>query len=750
MRNPLNKRILRELKNDFGKYIVIFLFLTLTIGFVSGFLVAGGSMVKAYNDSFEKYNIEYGHFSVDNKLSEDVLIELEKNHVKIDELHYKDIETDTNLDGKNNSTLRVYVDRKNMNKVCVMDGKLPSNDNQIAIDRMYADNNGVTIGDDIDVGGQKRKVTGLVALSDYSALFSDNTDMMFDAVKFGVGIVTKDGFASLNHKIIYNYSWRYDKKPADDLEEKKMSDAFMKKVSQNTNVNTYVPRYENMAIQFTGDDLGGDRNMMIILLYILIMILSFVFVVTIHHTISKEASVIGTLRASGYSKKELVIHYISTPLLVSLIAALAGNILGYTVFKKIVVSMYYGSYSLPTYETIWNSEAFILTTIVPVLILFITNFIALIYKLSLSPLRFLRCDLSKKKNKKAVKLPNIGFLGRFTIRIILQNKAGYITLFVGIIFANILLLFGMMMSPLLAKYQGDIVDNMISNYQYVLKTPITIDDTKAEQFCMSGLKIDNESNGEEISIYGIKDNSNYFEKNVSEGIYVSKGLSEKYGYKIGDTITLHENFGTKEYKFKIKGFVYYPASLSVFMSQQKFNETFGLNERFFNGYFSDEKLKLQEELVAKCITKDDLTKTSRQLNVSMGKMFYMVNVFAVVLFVLLIYLLTKLIIEKNATSISMIKILGYNNKEIAKLYILATTCVVVISIIISLFASTYLIDLIYYQMMKGYSGWLTFYIKPLIYVEMFFIGMISYGFVALLQLRKIKRIPMNIALKNIE
>ena len=45
MKNPLWKRLPRELKSDFGKYIVIFLFLTLTIGFVSGFLVADDSML---------------------------------------------------------------------------------------------------------------------------------------------------------------------------------------------------------------------------------------------------------------------------------------------------------------------------------------------------------------------------------------------------------------------------------------------------------------------------------------------------------------------------------------------------------------------------------------------------------------------------------------------------------------------------------------------------------------------------------
>lgn len=60
MKNPLIKRLPRELKGEIGKYIVLFLFITMMIGIVSGFLVAAGSMSGAYDESFEKYNIESG------------------------------------------------------------------------------------------------------------------------------------------------------------------------------------------------------------------------------------------------------------------------------------------------------------------------------------------------------------------------------------------------------------------------------------------------------------------------------------------------------------------------------------------------------------------------------------------------------------------------------------------------------------------------------------------------------------------
>lgn len=63
MKNPLWKRLPKELAADLGKYLVIFLFMILSIGFVSGFLVAGKSMVATYDESFDKYNIENGNLS---------------------------------------------------------------------------------------------------------------------------------------------------------------------------------------------------------------------------------------------------------------------------------------------------------------------------------------------------------------------------------------------------------------------------------------------------------------------------------------------------------------------------------------------------------------------------------------------------------------------------------------------------------------------------------------------------------------
>ena len=104
IKNPLNKRIRRELKQDVGKYLALFLFLTLTIGFVSGFLVAGGSMKGAYDDSFEKYTLEDGHITLDKPMPEEMRSLFEqKGDMKLYDNFYLDVESSAN-----DSVVRIF------------------------------------------------------------------------------------------------------------------------------------------------------------------------------------------------------------------------------------------------------------------------------------------------------------------------------------------------------------------------------------------------------------------------------------------------------------------------------------------------------------------------------------------------------------------------------------------------------------------------------------------------------------------
>ena len=770
MKSPLRKRLPRELKGELGKYLVVFLLMVATIGFVSGFLVADGSMLKAYNEGFAKYNIENGNFRVKEKIYPAQKEEIEKNDIKLYENYY--IEQTMS----NKSTIRFFKNRKQVNKVCLMKGSLPKKADEMAIDRMYADNNKLAVGDTMKSKGKIWKITGLVALSDYSCLFQNNSDTMFDAVKFGVAIVTDKGFQTLDKKACqYNYSWTYNKEPENEKAEKEVAEDLMENIGKEATLESFVPRYQNQAINFTGEDMGSDRAMIIVLLYMVIVIMAFVFGVTISNTIRNEAAVIGTLRASGYTRKELIHHYMVLPICVTLAGALIGNILGYTVLKNVCAEMYYGSYSLPTYVTVWNGEAFLLTTVVPVLIMLLINYMVLHHKLKLSPLQFLRRDLSGKKKKKAMYLsPKTSIFHRFRLRIIFQNKSNYLVLFTGILFANLLLFFGLLLPSVLSHYQVEIQNGLLAKYQYLLEAPVSAasgneldrlismlefsagtktDNPDAEEFSAYSLDtLPGKYKTEEIMLYGVDPDSDYVKVDTKDGVYISSAYADKFQIKKGDMIKLKEKYEKDTYSFKVKGIYQYSGALCVFMDQQKLNKTFDLGTDYYSGYFSKTKITdIDEKYIGSVIDLSALTKVSRQLDVSMGNMMGLVNGFAVAIFLVLIYLLSKIIIEKNAQSISMAKILGYTNGEIGRLYILSTSIVVILCLLLSFPIEETFMKIIFREMMlASISGWITLWIDPMIYVEMFAIGAVTYAVVAALEYRKIQKVPMDEALKNVE
>ena len=785
--NPLMKRLPRELRRDLGKYIALFLFMALMIGLVSGFIVADGSMIRAYNDSFDKYDVENGHFNCDMKLTGRAVRNIEDEDVTLYELFYKDKVIDY---GDGQKTIRIYRPRDEVNRADVMEGRLPEKSGEIVIDRLFAENNNIGIGGTLTIEDQDLTVVGLVALSDYSSMFKNNSDMMFNASAFSIALVTDEQFDAFSSSgLVYSYAWRYTDQTLSDDEQEERAEDLMEVVYENamlgadtavspmiwnmllsadafddgdsddetvdidTPLKDFISRQDNQAIMFTGEDMGSDKIMFEWFLYIVTCVLAFAFAITTRSTIEQESRTIGTLRASGYTRRELLVHYVSLPALVTFAAALTGNILGYTVLKKIMADMYYHSYSLPTYVTVWSGEAFVKTTVIPVILVILVELLVIGRALSLPPLAFLRRDLKRHRQSRAVKLPDLRFKSRFHLRVMLQNRSTYILLFAGIFLSSVIFLFGSLFLPLLDQFKAQILESEFCNYQYILKEEADTDVAGAEKYAVTTLE---NSRGEKLTVYGVQEDSIYVDGQKLAGlsggdVLFSDSFYDKYGVEDGDEFVLKEEFTSKKYAFTAVGKYDYPASLVIFMSIDQFRDVFDVKDSYFSGYFSNEELTdIPESRIATVITEEDLLTTSNQLNDSMGGAFRLFLIFSIVLFLLMLYLLAKLVTERNAYAISMLKILGYTNREAGSLYNTPTGIVVVISLILSGVLGLRLIRVIYYTMMQSFSGWLTFYAAPWGVPVLVATGIACYFLVSLILMRRVRKIPMTDALKDAE
>lgn len=776
MKNPLRKRIGRELREEAGKYIALFLFLSMTIAIVSGFLVADDSMRYAYEESFQKYNVEDGHFEMKEKADTSLLRAVERRGVRVYPLYYKEESM------RNGRTLRVFKTRTKINGQDLLRGRMPVTSREIALDRLFAVNNNIDVGDTVKVSGHYFCVSGYVALSDYSAMFQNNGDTMFDATHFGVAVTAAKGFQRLGtSQLHYQYAWKNKDSSLTEKQQNKLTDRIGRTLVKHGDVENLVQRGDNQAINFTGDDMGGDRSMFITFLYIIIVVMGFIFGVTTRTTLEREAGAIGTLRASGYTRGEMLRHYLALPTIVTLAAALAGNLLGHTVIKGYMADLYYNSYSLTSYHTLWSGTAFLLTTVIPCILITIIDALVLHWTFRIGPLQFLRRDLHRNvhcdlhydgrrdmgrvgphgshrdphcdgyrdsRNDRSLRLP---FLSRFRLRIILQNRTAYLITAVGIFFASVLLLFGLMLQPLISHYSSLVDKSQIARYQYVLKAPVPVRTHNAEKYALKSLKVNEK---DEISVYGIRYDSIYLDLELPDRdseVIASSGYMEKYGLKVGDRITLREKYSGKKYSFRIAGKYDYDIGFALFMSRPAFEATFQEYGGYFNGYFSDLKIRdLKDKYVSTVITESDLKKVSNQLEDSMGRIFDVLTGFSVLLYMLIIYLLAQLIVNKNSDAISMIKILGYSDEEVAKLYNRATGIVVVLALVFSTFLSTLLLRALWKSFLLSMTGWIPFYIPHRIYPEMVAIGLAAYFLIQKLLMRRIRKIPMAWALKNMD
>lgn len=696
--------------------------------------------------------------------------------VTIYENFYRNESEDNNNDGEEDAVVRIFRSDAEVDLAAFNEGRAPENEGEIAIDRMHADNVGVSIGDTITVGGKEFEVVGLLSYVNYLTLHESNTDMMFDAFGFDVAMVTPEAFDELSSRIHYSYAFMYDTKPEDKIEKSDFSERFLKCLLTQTlvydnEIDDYLPEYMRQATNFAPSDIEGDSSGSAILCYILIAVIAFIFAITISNTIDKESSVIGTLRASGYSKGELIVHYMSMPVIVTLIGAVIGNVLGYTAFRNLAVNLYFNTYSLPVPHLTWSPIALVKTTIIPLILMFFINLFVIVKKLQLSPLKFLRHDLSKTKRSKARRIPAWSFMKRFRIRILFQNMPNYAVLIFGVILIELMLCFAFGLPDSLNYYGEKAPEMMFADYQYMLMSNkdgdgniIETSEETAERFSTTGLLYpksgvrlrDGMGSGtdESITVYGIVEDSDYISlpSDLEEGhVYVSSAYVSKYDLNVGDVITLREEYENKSYDFTVDGVIDYDGGIAVFMSNDSFNSIFEKKSGEFSGYFSrNEITDIDEEYIAMVITADDIAKVTQQLMHSFGAF---INIFKYALIVLaaaLIYLLAKIIIERNEHSISMVKILGFKNSEIGSLYIIPTAIVVSVFALISFVAGYFLMLWVFKVFILQMDGYFAFFMKPSSMVLSILYLLFGYMFVSVIDYMRIKKIPMDVALKNVD
>ncbi len=87
------------------------------------------------------------------------------------------------------------------------------------------------------------------------------------------------------------------------------------------------------------------------------------------------------------------------------------------------------------------------------------------------------------------------------------------------------------------------------------------------------------------------------------------------------------------------------------MTRDHLNEVFDLGDDMSGGYFSNTEINdIDEKYIGSVVDLESLTKVTRQLDLSMGNMMKLVCGFAILIFVILVYLFSQRLLSRKMRS----------------------------------------------------------------------------------------------------
>lgn len=258
----------------------------------------------------------------------------------------------------------------------------------------------------------------------------------------------------------------------------------------------------------------------------------------------------------------------------------------------------------------------------------------------------------------------------------------------------------------------------------------------------------------DVTLLGITEDNPFFDTDLADSpsqVTISSSISYKYGLQVGDVITLKDEENDKFYAFEISDITQYAPGFMVFMPYDKALELFGEQDDYYNVVFADHELDIEPGRLYSTTTKADVEKAAGIFVNQMKSMILTLGGVSALIFAIVLYLMMKVMIDRSAFSIALIKIFGYRQKELKKMYLDGNFYVVAIGALISVPLTKLIMDVVYEPAFvpnvacgidKAFPIW--------VYIMVYAVIFILYFIINHLLVRRIKQMLPAEVLKNRE
>ena len=730
----LRKKMLRDILKNKSQFITILLMVMIGVMVYSGIEAYMDGMTYTADTFYSENNLQDINVLGQNFTKKD--LDDVKKISNVSNAERKLELTMTDNDDEDKSYLVSIIESNDISKFYVKEGdKFDKNKSGVWLDYFYAKENNIKIGDKISFKYDgyvfKEKVLGIIYVPDHVYDVKDASQLMPNHKTYGFV------YMSVNEtKDFIKYQAKEKIKKETNSE---VSDELFNKLNPNFNYLDYIP-FNYIMVDVNNKDNNNqvkddiEKNISNAIatisiedtssyamyqgeidegkayvgifsgLFLFIALLS--VITTMTRVVKNQKLQIGTLKALGFSKLKITMHYVGYGFWVSLVGAALGIILGKYFLGSVFLNLEMSFFEVPNGKVFINPKTYLVALLVIIVISIIT-FMTSYKELKKKPADSLRNELPKIKNgslnltTKGI-LKKLNFASKWNLRDIFRNKFRTITGIIGIVGCCTLIVcaLGMLNSM---NYFIKLQFDDLYNFDYKLSLKENISEANLKSITNKygnntsetlAIEIKDQNDNRESNtifvddsngyIRFIDDKYNFTKLDSSDGIYVTYKFADKYDIKIGDKVKWHVYGNKKYYESKVVGF-YKDPQVQGLTATKEYIESLGITYEPDCLYTNRDLSKIKNIKDVEVIQNiNELKEAINNMLSMMKKMIIIIVVFAVLLGVVIIYNMSILSFGEKEYQFATLKVLGFNNRRIEKIFSLQNSWICIVSIILGL------------------------------------------------------------------
>ncbi len=730
----LIKKMLRDILKNKSQFITILLMVMIGVMVYSGIEAYMDGMTYTADTFYSENNLQDINVLGQNFTKKD--LDDVKKISNVSNAERKLELTMTDNDDEDKSYLVSIIESNDISKFYVKEGdKFDKNKSGVWLDYFYAKENNIKIGDKISFKYDgyvfKEKVLGIIYVPDHVYDVKDASQLMPNHKTYGFV------YMSVNEtKDFIKYQAKEKIRKETNSE---VSDELFNKLNPNFNYLDYIP-FNYIMVDVNNKDNnnqvkdGIEKNISNAIatvsiedtssyamyqgeidegkayvgifsgLFLFIALLS--VITTMTRVVKNQKLQIGTLKALGFSKLKITMHYVSYGFWVSLVGAALGIILGKYFLGSVFLNLEMSFFEVPNGKVFINPKTYLVALLVIIVISIIT-FMTSYKELKKKPADSLKNELPKIKNgslnltTKGI-FKKLNFASKWNLRDIFRNKFRTITGIIGIVGCCTLIVcaLGMLNSM---NYFIKLQFDDLYNFDYKLSLKENISEANLKSITNKygnntsetlAIEIKDQNDNRESNtifvddsngyIRFIDDKYNFTKLDSSDGIYVTYKFADKYDIKIGDKVKWHVYGNKKYYESKVVGF-YKDPQVQGLTTTKEYIESLGITYEPDCLYTNRDLSKIKNIKDVEVIQNiNELKEAINNMLSMMKKMIIIIVVFAVLLGVVIIYNMSILSFGEKEYQFATLKVLGFNNRRIEKIFSLQNSWICIVSIILGL------------------------------------------------------------------